>query len=203
MKLKEQNNTLPNDKKQKVVEVEPYSICNRKRNIAFSAIKRGLVIVGLSLLLLNFSHEEKHYVSKIRINEDIEEDDITYFAEYNLGKVYICDPKDVSKVKRLLDENDILVIDKRCTDNPDMCIYNSCEIDDSQTIVDVLCILEEYERINPTDWNRSFKSMYNEWLVHNMFYSINIRKDSTAHVDLDNDDEKLFDSSILYKILRK
>ncbi|MDE5888487.1 MAG: hypothetical protein K2H20_00535, partial [Bacilli bacterium] len=83
---------------------------------------------------------------------------------------------------------------------PDMCIYNSYKIKESSIIMEVLLILEEYEKENPSNWNRTLDSMYNEWIVHNICYGLNYRIRSTEHVDLDNEDEAIF-SMPVWKLL--
>ncbi len=205
MKINNDNNfsTLPNNinnNRQKIIGEESCGLFNKKFDLAI--LKKGLIILGLSFILVRCTSEKEDCIPRISINSSFTDEDISYFAEYSFGKVYICKSDDFIRYNSLLEENDILVIDKRDGSNPDMCIYKSCEINEVQTIVEVLMILEEYERRNPTQWNRTFKSMYNEWLVHNIFYKVNIKTNSTAHVDLDNEDEGLFNSSILSKILK-
>ncbi len=204
MKINSKNEvkTLPGDGKQRIVSIESYEVCNKRFNIKFSRIKKWLCVLGLSFILFDFFKGEKTYTPKISINEEYEGRFRTYFAEYSLGKIYICKEEEFDKVQRFLGNNDILVIDKRLEDNPDMCVYNSFQIDSPQIIIEVLLALEAYERENPTEWNRSFESMYNEWIVHNVFYSFHIRTDSTAHVDLDNEDEVIFNLPVFSKILK-
>lgn len=204
MKTNKKNkvDTLPNDeRKLKVTNVTDYKTCNKRFNVDFKLIKRGLIVLGLSLLLAKCSLTKKGLISDISIN--VLEEDISYFANYSLGRVYICKYSDFEHYKKKVDGNDILVIDKRDGDNPNMCIYNSCEIRNPEVIEEVLFILEEYEKEYPSDWDRTINSMYNEWIIHNLCYEFNIKTESTAHVDLDNADENVFNFPLLYSLRRR
>lgn len=204
MKLRENDKSKSTSKSQnisknKVISIDPYIAKNRFLfKIDFSILKKGLLILGLAFLLHNSLCETEDITSEVSIN--IESDDFAYFAEYSLGRVYICQNEDKYFYQQLLRENDILVVDKRSGEDPDMCIYNSCMISDTKTIREVLLILKEYERRYPSEWNRTLSSMYNEWLIHNICYKFNYRTLSTKHVDLDNEDEEFY-SSAIFKLL--
>ncbi|MDE5888939.1 MAG: hypothetical protein K2H20_02855, partial [Bacilli bacterium] len=86
---------------QKVVKVQSYEEC--KYGIEFSKLKKGLIIFGLSIFLLNSLYKKKMYVPQVNIN--MVEDEFSYFAEYSLGKVYICKDEDFDRYKLLLKEN--------------------------------------------------------------------------------------------------
>lgn len=49
----------------------------------------------------------------------------------------------------------------------------------------LLAIQHELEGNDMAINNRSIDSMINEWRVHNLFYSLSIKKDRTKSVDLD------------------
>lgn len=175
-------------KRSRVVRIES---CKFKIN--FEKIKKGLIVIGLSLILNNVL-SKKEEIPKVSVV--IEKNDLSCYSDYSLGKVYICNLENYYKCKQQLGENDILIIDRRNGDDPDMCIYNSCTITDSNVMMEVLFILEEYENQNPSNWDRSISSMYNEWIVHNICYSFDYKKKSTRHVDLDNEDEEFYSSNI-------
>lgn len=119
-------------------------------------------------------------------------DDILPFAYYKEGKVYIGDIKYIQKASKICDDNDILILDERQTKNPNMKIYNSYKIVDNDIKKEVLKILQDYEQTYPSEWNRTFESMYNEWVIHNVLYDFKIKVKHTSDVDLDNEDETLF-----------
>lgn len=81
-----------------------------------------------------------------------------------------------------------------------MIIYDSYKITDKDTRNDVLCCLLEYEKMYPSDWNRTIISMRNEWIIHNLSYYLHYERGSAANVDLNNDDEAYYDSIILKKL---
>lgn len=198
MRCNKDNNISKDERRlHKVVSTQNLNSFKDKLKLDFSLLRKGLMIIGISLLL-TCSCRKDSYVPQISINEV--EDDCSFFASYSLGKVYICFKDDFDMYQQLLQDDDILVVDNRNSDNPDMCIYNSCKITDAKVIMEVLLILEEYEKRYPSYWNRTLSSMYNEWVIHNICYSLSYRTESTEHVDLDNEDEKVY-SSLVFKIL--
>lgn len=158
--------------------------------------KRLFLITAFIILIGYYSKDYKYNKSKYNV---IDNGDA--YAEYSDGLVYIGDDKFLEKVKCC--EKDILICDQRDSDvDPDMIVYDSCLIDDKEKRNEILEILCEYEKCNPSNWNRSIESMRLEWFMHNLGYYFNVNKERTAHVDLDNDDEKKYDNKLIRKILK-
>lgn len=123
------------------------------------------------------------------------------FAQCSCGKVYIGDAEFLESIPQ--DKGVILVEDQRESNNdPNMEIYNSCEIRSRCERNEVLEILQEYERQNPTDWDRSIESMRLEWLMHNLSYAFKWQEQRSAHVDLNNRDESCYKSKVLQFLFR-
>lgn len=115
--------------------------------------------------------------------------------------IYIGNQKYLENIKNN-NENAILVLDERFTDDPNMVIYNSCSIKDKDIRNNILEVLCEYEEENPSSWDRSIESMRMEWFMHNLGYYFNYRVDHTADVDLNNDDENKYDKKVLHMLLK-
>lgn len=81
------------------------------------------------------------------------------------------------------------IVDERSSVDPNIKVYKSCLINDRETIKYIINELLEYEKNNPSDWDRSFDSMYKEWIIHNICYDFFIKRFNTESVDLNNDDE--------------
>ena len=114
-----------------------------------------------------------------------------HFVTYKNKDIYIVG-EDLAKELKDTNPNNIYIIDDRCDEDPDMSICNSYKfknIDDINTIINLLI---EYEEKYPSSWNRSTKSMKNEWLIHNICYFLNIEKSRTEQVDFNNNDEEIY-----------
>ena len=73
-----------------------------------------------------------------------------------------------------------------------MSVCNSYNFNKNEDINTIINLLLEYEKQNPSEWNRTFKSMKNEWIIHNICYFLNIQKSRTEQVDFDNSDEAVY-----------
>lgn len=123
------------------------------------------------------------------------------YAQCDDMLIYIGNQKYLENIKNN-NENAILVLDERSTKDPNMVIYNSCDIKDKDTINNILEVLCEYEEENPSSWDRSIESMRMEWFMHNLGYYFNYRIDHTRDVDLNNNDEKKYDKKALHMLLK-
>lgn len=116
-------------------------------------------------------------------------DEETSYATYKNKDIYIIS---VETAKELVKDDNIYLIDDRLSEDPDMSVCNSYNFKSLKDINTILTLLIDYENSDPTDWNRSYKSMKNEWLIHNICYFLNIQKSRTEQVDFDNSDEKTY-----------
>lgn len=156
-------------------------------------LRRKLAGVGAFFVLLSFRvWRPKELQYEILDNHEA-------YASYSGGLIYI------GKYKHhhySLEEGDVFVLDSRWDANPDMKIYNSYKILNSKEREEILSILSEYEKENPSKWDRSLESMELEWTLHNLGYYFNIKRDSSTDVDLDNSDEELYQNKVLQKIFK-
>ncbi len=156
-------------------------------------LRRKLAGVGAFFVLLSFRvWRPKELKYEILDNHEA-------YASYSGGLIYI------GKYKHhpyLLDDGDIFILDSRWDNNPDMKIINSYKVLDSNERSEILSVLCEYEKENPSKWDRSLGSMELEWTLHNLGYYFNIKRDSSTDVDLDNSDEDIYQNKVLQKILK-
>ena len=151
--------------------------------------KKALLLLWTYLIIL-FTPKTKSNDSKNNITYN---DDYIYeenpYATYKTKDIYIVG-KDLAK--ELKDNDNIYIIDDRCDEDPDMSICNSYQFKNINDIDNILNLLIEYEDKYPSDWNRTIKSMKNEWLIHNICYFLNIEKSRTEQVDFNNADEEIY-----------
>ena len=142
------------------------------------------------ILLLFWLLKNTSYNYNVSNNyEIVMEDDC--FARYSKGRVFIGSKEYIESLIDI-DENDILIIDNRDRDDPNMKILSSYKINDYRTRDEILKIIFEYEKKNPSSWKRTISSMKLEWFVHNVLYYLNYETKRTRDVDLNNNDEKKY-----------
>ncbi len=114
-----------------------------------------------------------------------------YHKEYSNGTVYIGNEEYLDGLKNI-SSNDILVLDSRGDSDPDMKVLASYLINDYDIQKEVLEILLEYEKNNPSLWKRSLESMQMEWYIHNLMAKFSYKLERTMDVDFNNDDEEKY-----------
>jgi hypothetical protein len=160
-------------------------------------LKSAVLVSSLIGASLFYNHEHTYKPEYQIIN--YEESDA--FATYSLGSIYIGDMSYISSLHNLL-PTDILVVDERDSDDPNLKIIASYKIDDKDIRDEIIEVLEVYELMYPSKWNRSLKSMRLEWFVHNLLHDFNYKLDHTTDVDFNNEDEQKFDKEVIRKLLK-
>ena len=117
--------------------------------------------------------------------------ELTPYAKLDDKDIYIVG-KDYAEENVNDNTSNIYIIDDRFDKDPDISICNSYKYKSIEDIDTILNMLLEYEKNNPTEWNRSFKSMKDEWLMHNFCYYMHLQKDRTKQVDFNNGDEEIY-----------
>lgn len=157
-------------------------------------LKRRLALVGVFIVLLSYSLSHPKYHSHYEIlNEQG-----GAFAKCSCGTVYIGSEKFLEKFCE--EENAILVEDERRGHDPNMKIRASCNICSAEDRNEILEVLQEYERLHPSKWDRTMEAMRLEWLMHNLSFLFNYQQHRTEDVDLNNADEELYDNKLLQKV---
>ena len=151
--------------------------------------KKKALLLLWTYIVLFFTPKVKNNTK----NEIVYNDNYIYeqtpYASYKDKLIYICGVEYIKNNKNIDNTDNIYIIDDRRDKDSDMSICNSYQIKSIQEINTLINLLIEYENNDPTIWQRSFKSMKNEWIIHNICYYLNIEKDRTKQVDFINDDE--------------
>ncbi len=159
--------------------------------------KNKIIAIGALITFLIYHGIDYQYNPNYEIIEENDE----AFGRYSKGRIYIGDEEYLESLKDV-NENDILVLDKRFNDNPFMKVYDSNIINNKEIRNEILEVLCRYEECYPSPWDRSIESMRVEWLMHNLSYFFDYESHRTRDVDLDNNDEHYYDNILLRKILK-
>ncbi len=158
--------------------------------------KKKILILLMLYSTILLSPKVKSDNNDINISHDINYE----YVDYNDKRIIIttCDKLGYVYNK---ESNNVYILDCRHDKNSNFKIIDSYKITDKNEMERILNILLEYEKENPSSWNRSFNSMLNEWQAHNICYQLGYDIDSTMHVDLDNEDESKYVSKELTRFL--
>ena len=158
---------------------------------------RVLVATAFSIFSVSILKSDYVYQPQYEILDEVDND---AFASYQNGLIYIGDSSFINSLDRV-NENDILVVDNRNTDKSSIQVVSSYEITDKDIRNDIICVIDEYLKLYPSDFDRSIESMRLEWLVHNILYGVNYEVDRTRDVDFETNEEDLYSNYVLTKLL--
>ena len=133
--------------------------------------KRSKIIVATAGIIFTVSFIKSHHTYEPQY-EILTEVDDEAFASYQNGLVYIGESDFIDSLD-CVNENDILVVDNRKTDQASIKIVSSYRITDKDLRNDILCIIEEYLKLHP---------------------------DRTRDVDFETNEEDLYDNVVLTKL---
>ena len=152
-----------------------YNSSIKKRSDIMKKGKIAIATAALMSSIVLIKPEHTYNPQYEIINEDA-------FATYEDGLVYIGDENYIISLTNV-HENDILVVDDRKTESNSIKIVSSYKIDDKDVRNDIICIIDEYVKMNPDTFDRTIESMRVEWFVHNLLYSLNYEPNRTRDVD--------------------
>ena len=152
-------------------------------------IKKKSILLIPTLFAILITPKTKKTLKEISINDNYVYASTIPYATYSNGNVYIINNEELLKIT---DSNDVYIIDQRDIEDPDMHIYNSCNIKKLKQMQEIITIIEDYEKKYPSSWDRSHTSMLNEWIIHNICYELGYNIDSSISVDLNNSDENKY-----------
>lgn len=147
-------------------------------------------------MLLVIRYDERIYPKYEIVMKD------NIFARYSEGNVYIGDAIFIGKLNKD-NKKDIFVIDNRSDDDPTLKVLSSYKITDNNLQNEIIHILLEYEKRNPSAWNRTMKKMKIEWTAHNLLYYFDYKVNRTVDVDFNNNDEKVYNREMLKQVIKK
>ena len=156
--------------------------------------KKLFLLISTYLILL-FVPKIKNNSKEIKYNEEYVYESTIPYASYSNGNVYIVDEDTFKTLDK--DSNDIYIIDSRNAKDSDMAIYNSYKITSDKEMNEILDIIMNYENNYPSNWDRTYESLKNEWDVHNICYYLDINRNSTTNVNLNNADQDKYNSKVL------
>ena len=150
--------------------------------------KKALLLLWTYLILIFTPKSKSNNDTKNVIYNEDYIDENTPYGTYKMKDIYIInDP-----TTKDYNENNIYIIDDRNDKDPDMSVYNSYKYNNINDIKAIINILLEYENKYPTEWDRTYKSMKNEWLIHNICYQLHIQRERAGQVDFNNEDEEIY-----------
>lgn len=114
------------------------------------------------------------------------------YSESNEENIYIGNANEVKELYSPGGKYLAYVIDERDCIDPNMEIYNSYLITNHNDMKKIINMLLELEENDPTQWDRTYRSMLNEWIIHNMFGNLNMLENRSKSVDFNNADEEIY-----------
>ncbi len=159
--------------------------------------KKAFLLLSSYLIIL-FSPKNK-IQKEISLNDNYTFHSSLPYGSFSNGDIYIINNK---YFKPDDNDNNIYIFDSRYSIDPNVMIINSYKIKSKKEIEEILCLLDYFEKEYPSKWNRSFTSMKNEWIMHNICYELGYNTDSSISVDLNNEDEEKYNSNLLTLFLK-
>ena len=157
-----------------------------RRKIIFAAI-------FLALMIGHLQDYEYHPEYEILEGEQA-------YASYRDGDIYIGDEEYLKCVN--CNPEDVLICDNRTALDSNFKIYDSYRIRDKEARNDIIEVLLRYEEEHPSRWDRTKESMRLEWYIHNLSHDLELERNHSSDVDLDNYDEQAYNSKVLRKIFK-
>lgn len=174
---------------------------NKKNLLKKKAFILALIYMFFSMTAhINASIERSRNYSYSISQDDSKKGDEPY-ARYNNFNIYIGSERYLSSF--LKNPNNVCVLDGRYAKNPYMKIFDSHRIKSTQDMFNILGVLLQYEKENPSEWRRSIQGLQIEWIAHNISYECGILPKNTESVDLDNKDAVLYEDEVIRFIFGK
>ena len=172
------------------------------KNLQIRKTVTALAMASLTLVSLAELLPGPLYYSSYTKNTSYSQENPTEpYASLEIGDVYIGKACDMRKLNKKTKEENIIIIDQRTSDDPNVKILSSHKITNHDEIASVIGVVQEYNREYPSNWNRTTASLVNEWEIHNICSSLDVMTSHTDDVDLNNSDECIYNSKLLSKIL--
>ena len=154
-----------------------------------SVVKRLTVFSAMIplLFILRSSSSIKKSREYILSNSNVSKGKI----EFNSGIIYIGNKRYLKTINNLK-ANDVLVLDDRNADDPNLRIYDSYKYLSASLREEIIENLLYYEELYPTEWYRTKNNLIREWEIHNAMYWVGYKHESTKDVDFNNEDEKKY-----------
>lgn len=149
-------------------------------------VQKGIFVAMLSFGFLTIPKYN------LFVKDDNIKDINVFHAKFKTGYVYIGTNEEYEEIKNYLENEDVFIVDERTRNDPNLKVLNSYKISDIKDRGKILKIMASYEKLYPSSWNRSIRSMLIEWEVHNVLYNIHYQINRTKDVDFNNADEEVY-----------
>lgn len=172
------------------------------KNLQIRKTVTALAMASLTLVSLTELMPGPFYYTSYTKNTSYSKENPTEpYASLEIGDIYIGKACDIEKLNKQTQEDNIIIIDQRASNDPNVKILASHKITNPDEIASVIGVVQEYNREYPSNWSRTTSSLVNEWEVHNICSSLEVMPSHTDDVDLNNSDEIIYNSKLLSKIL--
>ena len=111
---------------------------------------------------------------------------------YNKGRGYVyIITEDQMCILEEKEDNVVVILDKRDSDDPDMKVLDSYKIANKKQQKEIAQLMINYNTQNPVNpaWSRTLDSLVEEWRLHNFAYTFGYKRDRTGDCDFNNADE--------------
>ena len=167
-------------------------MANNKRKLKYKiiAVASSFVIMAQTAYTLHNSTISS-YLSGYQEDLDV---GVEPYDKYYFGNIYIGEPEVIRGIEEKVNPSDILIID--CANDevkPEYKIINSYRVKTLFEKVKILRSIYNYDNEKKhTLWKRSFHTLFFEWIGHNISHTFHYKRDRTADVDFDNEDENTY-----------
>ena len=107
------------------------------------------------------------------------------------GNVYIVSEEDMEVARKSKERKAVFIVDLRNGENANLKMLKSYKITNNDWQDEIAQLMIDYNTQNPAEyeWIRTKESLITEWDIHNLAYSLFIKRSRTADCDFDENDE--------------
>ena len=89
-------------------------------------------------------------------------------------------------------KHNVTIVDERDIRDSNVKVLNSYKINNVFKMMDIINEIIEYDKANPSNWDRNKYGMFVEWAIHNMAYNLGFFTESSASVDFSSFEENFY-----------
>lgn len=165
-------------------------------------LKKRALVLALMYMSLSWCSQINASIERDRTySYELSDTESESFATYGKYKLYFGSEEDLNYY--MDNPYNICIVDGRFGDNPNFRICDSFRITNDEDMFNILAVLLEYEKENPSDWNRTIEGLQIEWVAHNMSYEYGLLRDRSGSVDLDSKDAILYEDNLIKLVFGK
>lgn len=173
-----------------------------REEIKKNLLRRRAIAMALMYMSLNYCCQINASIERDRnYSYELSSAESESFASYGKYNLYFGSEKDLNCY--MDNPCNICIVDGRFGKNPNFRICDSFRITNDEDMFNILAVLLEYEKENPSDWNRTIEGLQIEWVAHNMSYEYGLLRDRSGSVDLDSRDAILYEDKLIKLVFGK